>query len=70
MVEENTYWWKCTNCGYILRSQAPPETCPGCQQKCAFVDATCYTPDCGGPGNIAPGVGVPQKLASTPKRST
>ena len=49
--------WKCSNCGYTLDSESPPERCPSCKENCAFVDATCYTPDCGGadsPGNINP----------------
>jgi rubredoxin len=47
-------WWKCSNCGYTLQADTPPETCPSCKEKCNFVDATCYTPECGGPGNIDP----------------
>jgi rubredoxin len=48
--------WSCTNCGYVLEAEAPPNRCPSCHQECAFTDATCYTPDCGGPesGNIDP----------------
>ncbi|MEW6267532.1 MAG: rubredoxin-like domain-containing protein [Thermodesulfobacteriota bacterium] len=42
--------WKCTNCGYTLNEKTPPETCPGCRQKCEFVDVSCYIPECGGPG--------------------
>ncbi|MDY0362137.1 MAG: hypothetical protein RBR08_11850 [Desulforegulaceae bacterium] len=38
--------WKCTNCGYQLEAEMPPETCPSCKKKCEFVDNTCYTPDC------------------------
>jgi hypothetical protein len=29
-----------------------PEECPECKEKCDFKNITCYTPDCGGPGNI------------------
>lgn len=57
MSEETQAWWKCSNCGYTLQAPAPPETCPGCNEKCAFIDVTCYTPECGGPGNIDPQVG-------------
>ena len=39
--------WKCTACNYKLEAETPPEKCPYCSQKCAFVDDTCYTPDCG-----------------------
>ena len=50
---ENTYW-KCSNCGYLITAGAPPATCPSCGQKCNFLNVTCYTPECGGPGNIDP----------------
>ncbi|NLE99370.1 MAG: hypothetical protein GX601_00175 [Anaerolineales bacterium] len=53
-MEHTDNWWKCSECGYLLQAPTPPETCPSCKQKCAFVDATCYTPECGGPGNINP----------------
>jgi rubrerythrin len=45
-------FWKCEGCGYTLTAPAPPETCPGCNKKCLFKNVTCYTPECGGPGNI------------------
>jgi rubredoxin len=47
-------YWKCSNCRYILTAGAPPDTCPNCGVKCEFLNVTCYTPDCGGPGNIDP----------------
>ena len=56
-MEETKNWWKCSNCGYTLEASTPPEVCPSCKEKCIFVDATCYTPECGGPGNIDPQVG-------------
>ena len=57
-MEEPTNWWKCSSCGYTFQAQAPPpEACPSCKEKCAFVDATCYTPECGGPGNVDPKIG-------------
>ncbi|TET53047.1 MAG: hypothetical protein E3J64_04155 [Anaerolineales bacterium] len=56
MSEERLSWWKCALCGYTLQAESPPKTCPGCNEKCAFVDATCYTPECGGPGQIDPKV--------------
>ncbi len=49
-------WFKCSGCGYTLQTDNPPDECPSCKQKCLFVDCTCYTPDCGGPGNIDPKV--------------
>jgi rubredoxin len=42
--------WKCSNCGYELEQEAPPEKCPSCKEKCAFLDNTCYTPDCADKG--------------------
>ncbi|HEY72230.1 MAG TPA: hypothetical protein G4N99_03055 [Thermoflexia bacterium] len=56
-MEETKNWWKCSNCGYTLEASQPPEVCPSCKEKCHFVDATCYTPECGGPGNIDPQIG-------------
>ena len=47
-------YWKCGECGYLLTAVTPPETCPSCNKKCQFLNATCYTPDCGGPGNLDP----------------
>lgn len=40
--------WKCSNCGYTFLSQPDklPEKCPSCGEKCTFLDASCYTPDC------------------------
>jgi rubredoxin len=54
-------WWKCSECGYVFQAAPPPpETCPSCNEKCVFVDVTCYTPECG------PGTPDPQ-LMNTPK---
>jgi rubrerythrin len=47
-------YWKCAECGYVLSGVNPPNACPSCQKKCQFLNATCYTPDCGGPGNFDP----------------
>jgi rubrerythrin len=46
-------WWKCSECGYTLQASQAPEVCPSCNQKCAFIDVTCYTPECE-PGNPNP----------------
>lgn len=43
--------WKCNKCGNTISVEAPPETCPSCAAHCEFVNVTCYTPDCGGPGS-------------------
>jgi hypothetical protein len=32
----------------------PPDTCSQCNEKCDFLNVTCYTPECGGPGHIDP----------------
>jgi rubredoxin len=56
MAENPQPWWKCSECGYLFQADEPPAACPSCKEKCAFVDATCYVPDCGGPesGNPDP----------------
>jgi rubredoxin len=56
-MDETKTWWKCSNCGYTFQAGTPPETCPSCKGKCTFVDATCYTPECGGPDNVDPQIG-------------
>jgi rubredoxin len=60
MSKENLNWWKCSECGYMFQAAQPPEACPSCREKCAFLNATCYTPDCGGPesGNPDPRIGA------------
>ena len=50
-------FWKCHNCGYIHTASMPPEKCPSCNEKCEFLNVTCYTPECGGPGKIDPRLG-------------
>ncbi|CAB5138706.1 hypothetical protein D3OALGA1CA_3716 [Olavius algarvensis associated proteobacterium Delta 3] len=52
--------WKCANCGYTFDKDAPPDTCPSCKEKCEFLDATCYTPDCTAEG-------MDSRIASKPK---
>lgn len=47
-------FWKCGNCGYIIKAEIPPNKCPSCKEKCDFHNVTCYTPECGGVGNIDP----------------
>ncbi len=42
--------WKCSNCGHTLDAAAPPDPCPSCGAQCEFINVSCYTPDCGGPG--------------------
>jgi rubredoxin len=36
----------------MVEAETPPDRCPSCKEACAFLDVTCYTPDCGGPGNV------------------
>ena len=50
---EQTYW----KCGFLMTAAMPPELCPQCKEKCEFLNVTCYTPECGGPGNIDPRLG-------------
>lgn len=47
-------YWKCGTCGFLLTAASPPESCPSCKKTCEFKNVTCYTPECGGPGNIDP----------------
>ncbi len=42
--------WKCEKCGYITKTDQPPDKCPSCKEKCAFINVTCYIPDCGTTG--------------------
>jgi len=42
--------WKCSKCGYTVKQEKPPEPCPACNEKCEFLNITCYTPDCEGKG--------------------
>ena len=47
-------YWKCGQCRLLITAATPPEFCPACKVKCQFADVTCYSPSCGGPGNIDP----------------
>ncbi|MGB5984144.1 MAG: hypothetical protein WBG37_02485 [Desulfobacterales bacterium] len=47
-------FWKCKNCGFLITAAKPPAVCPECHQTCDFIDVTCYTPECGGPGHSDP----------------
>jgi rubrerythrin len=55
--ECNHTYWKCSKCGFLLTAEKPPRACPSCKQTCEFLNATCYTPECGGPGNLDPRIG-------------
>ncbi len=44
--------WKCGKCAFTFTAATLPKECPECSEKCDFKNITCYTPDCGGPGNI------------------
>jgi CRP/FNR family cyclic AMP-dependent transcriptional regulator len=46
--------WQCIQCGYYCDDVKPPDKCPGCGAACAYVDVTCYRPECGGPANPDP----------------
>jgi len=47
-------YWKCHKCGYTITAAIPPAVCPECKEKCDFLNVTCYTPECGGPGHMDP----------------
>jgi rubrerythrin len=47
-------FWKCGECGFLITAVTPPEVCPQCKEKCDFLNVTCYTPECGGPGHMDP----------------
>jgi rubrerythrin len=50
----NLTYWKCAECGFLVTAGAPPAVCPECGEKCDFLNVTCYTPECGGPGHVDP----------------
>ena len=52
--ECNQTYWKCSKCGFLITASIPPDTCSQCNEKCDFLNVTCYTPECGGPGHIDP----------------
>ena len=52
--ECNQTYWKCSKCGFLITASTPPDTCSQCNEKCDFLNVTCYTPECGGPGHIDP----------------
>jgi len=47
-------YWRCHHCQYTITAAKPPDECPSCRRKTDFLNITCYTPDCGGPGQIDP----------------
>lgn len=47
-------YWKCGKCGFLITASVPPDVCPQCKERCDFLNVTCYTPECGGPGHIDP----------------
>ena len=47
-------YFRCTECGFTFSAKKAPDACPECGEVCSFKDVTCYTPECGGPGNIDP----------------
>jgi rubrerythrin len=47
-------YWSCSNCGFLISAKNPPDTCPQCNEMCAFMNVTCYTPECGGEGKLDP----------------
>ena len=47
-------YWKCSHCGFTITAAVPPDVCPECGKKREFINITCYTSECGGPGHIDP----------------
>ena len=45
-------FWKCDKCGFVSQAAMPPKdsVCPSCNNKCTFVNVTCYVPECGHEG--------------------
>jgi rubredoxin len=54
MIDGTQMHWKCGKCKFMFTAPSLPEHCPECGEKCDFLNITCYTPECGGPGNIDP----------------
>jgi len=50
----NLTYWRCSTCKYTITAAKPPDECPSCHRKTDFLNITCYTPECGGPGQIDP----------------
>lgn len=48
----NFTYWKCAKCGFMVTAATPPDVCPECGEKCDFLNVSCYTPECGGPGQF------------------
>ncbi len=44
---DNAPYWSCSRCHYVLQAATPPAVCPACNERCQFVDVTCYIPECG-----------------------
>ncbi len=47
-------YWKCSHCGFTITAAISPDVCPECGERCNFRNITCYTPECGGLGQIDP----------------
>ena len=47
-------YWKCSECGFTFTAPKPQDICNECGAKESFINVTCYTPECGGPGHIDP----------------
>lgn len=50
----DTTHWRCGKCSFTFTAPTLPKECPECKEKCDFKNITCYTPECGGAGNIDP----------------
>ena len=69
-------YFVCQYCGYLLNlgldENTPPHKCPVCDQTCAFVNITCYTPECGDERNPDPKIMayVLDEIAARNKKNT
>jgi rubredoxin len=59
--KETQIWWKSSECRYVFQAVQPPKVRPNSKEKGAFLNATCYTPECGGPESGNPDLRIGAK---------
>ena len=47
-------YWECSECRFLVTTAVPPDICPECGAKCAYINVTCYLPECGGQSHYDP----------------
>ena len=62
--KEAINYWMCDECIYVFEANTLPDTFPGCDAKCTFMNVSCYITDCSRQGHYGP------KLAAQPARET